>query len=440
VLTQIQLRNFKSYRSGTLHLARLTVLIGANASGKSNAIEALHLLTRIAEGERLGFISRSYQQDNGIFRGRVENLGYRGAKSFGISCITTLPGLEYAWKWQHFSIELSLGNDGDLHVTQEEITSDDSTVPLYKISSSPQGAGSDVFVTYNNFARGGKKPSIVCSSHMAIFTQLLSEIRFRPENQESRENIPKIVKNYVRWLSSILFLEPEPSTMRSYGHKTDEILKEHGENLSGVIYNICKDPEFKATVLEFIRSLPEQNIEDISFIETPRDEVMLQLTETFGGTSTIYDATILSDGTLRVLAIAAAMLSAPEQSLVVIEEIDNGVHPSRAADLLERISSIAKKRNLRVLISSHNPALLDALPDDAVPETVFCYRSPEDGSSKLVRLKDIPDYPELIAQGSVGHLMTRGLLERFVKYHPGTEQKKRKAMEWLASLNAGEES
>lgn len=428
MLTQIELRNFKSYRSGTLQLGRLTVLIGANASGKSNVIEALRLLARIAEGERLSLLGGPYKQGETIFRGGVENLGYRGSKSFGLSCVTTEP------EWKDLSINLSLGGDGDLHVTEEKITSRTSTVPLYEITSAPQGAGSDVFVTYNNFARGGKKPSIVCSSHMAIFTQLLSDIRFRPENTKSRKIIPKVAERYVQWLSSIVFLEPEPSAMRSYGHKVEKLLKEHGENLSGVIYNLCLNPDTKNSVLDFVQSLPEQDIENIDFIETPRDEVMLQLTETFGGTSTTYDASILSDGTLRVLSIAAAMLSAPEQSLVVIEEIDNGVHPSRAADLLERISNIAKNRDLRVLISSHNPALLDALPDEAIPETVFCYRSPQDGSSQLIRLEDIPDYPELIAQGSVGHLMTRGLLERFVKQHPGTEQKKKKAMEWLASL------
>lgn len=434
MLTQIKLRNFKSYRSGTLQLGRLTVLIGANASGKSNVIEALRLLGRIAEGERLSLLGGSYKQDEIIFRGGVENLGYRGSKSFGLSCVTTEP------EWKDLSIDLSLGGDGDLHVTEEKITSRTSTVPLYEITSAPQGAGSDVFVTYNNFARGGKKPSIVCSSHMAIFTQLLSDIRFRTENTKSRKIIPNVAERYVQRLSSIVFLEPEPSSMRAYGHKVDKVLKEHGENLSGVIYNLCLAPDTKRLVLDFIQSLPEQDIEDIDFIETPRDEVMLQLTETFGGTSTAYDASILSDGTLRVLSIAAAMLSAPEQSLVVIEEIDNGVHPSRAADLLKRISNIAKNRDLRVLISSHNPALLDALPDEAIPKTVFCYRSPEDGSSQLIRLQDIPDYPELIAQGSVGHLMTRGLLERFVKQHPGTEQKKKKAMEWLDSLSVIGES
>lgn len=434
MLTQVKLKNFKSYRSGTLHLARLTVLIGANASGKSNVIEALRLLARIAEGERLSFIGTPYKQDESIFRGGVESLGYRGEKSFVISCVTTEP------EWKDFSINLSIGDDGDLHVVEEKITSRTSAVPLYDIASTPQGAGSDVFVTYNNFARGGRKPSIVCTSHTAIFTQLLSDIRFRPENKKSRETIPDVAEKYVRWLSSIVFLEPEPSSMRFYGHKADKILKEHGENLSGVMYNLCLDPEVKTAVLEFIQSLPEQDIEDINFIETPRDEVMLQLTETFGGDSINYDASLLSDGTLRVLSIAAAMLSAPEQSLVVIEEIDNGVHPSRAADLLARISYIAELRNLRVLISSHNPALLDALPDEAVSETVFCYRSPEDGSSQLIRLRDIPDYPELIAQGSVGHLMTRGLLERFVKHNPGAEQKKQKAMEWLASLSSKEQA
>lgn len=86
------------------------------------------------------------------------------------------------------------------------------------------------------------------------------------------------------------------------------------------------------------------------------------------------------------------------------------------------------------LISSHNPALLDALPDDAAPHVVFCYRHPEDGSSRLVRLMDLPDYPELAARGPVGHLMTQGIIERFVKEHPGPEERKRRAHVWLNEL------
>ena len=222
--------------------------------------------------------------------------------------------------------------------------------------------------------------------------------------------------------------------MRSYAYLTDRQLDGSGHNLSGVLYNLCQKTSTKDHVLAFVRSLPEQNIDAIDFIKTPRGEVMLQLTETFGGEKTRYDATLLSDGTLRVLSIAAAILSAPEDSLVVIEEIDNGVHPSRAKHLIDDIARIAKKRRLRILISTHNPALADALPADAVPNVVLCYREPKDGDSRLARLEDIPDYPELSAQGTVGHLMSRGLIERFVKTHPGPEEKTRRALEWIEAL------
>jgi hypothetical protein len=263
---------------------------------------------------------------------------------------------------------------------------------------------------------------------------LKSSARFEAGHRKSQTIIPDITGQYESLLSDILFLDPQPFGMRDYSFKTEQRLSESGKNLSGVLFNLCDDSIEKEAVLEFIRSLPEQDIKTIDFIETPRGEVMVKLTETFGRMNAEYDATLLSDGTLRVLSIAAAVLSAARDSLVVIEEIDNGVHPSRAEQLLSSISRIAKQRELRVLISSHNPALLDALPDDAVPDVVFCYRSPEDGSSQLTRLRDIPDYPELIAQGSVGHLMTRGLIERFVKTHPGTEERRRQALEWINAL------
>ena len=192
----------------------------------------------------------------------------------------------------------------------------------------------------------------------------------------------------------------------------------------------------RAAILAFIQSLPEQDIAGLSYLDGPRGEVMVQLQETFGGTPTSYDASLLSDGTLRVLAIAAAMLSAQEGSLVVIEEIDNGVHPSRARHLLDSIRSIAERRKLRVLLSTHNPAMLDALPDVAIPDVVFCYRDPESGTSKLVRMSEIPDVPELLVQGPLGHLMTSGALERFVKTHKGSEARKQKAKAWLESLRS----
>ena len=86
------------------------------------------------------------------------------------------------------------------------------------------------------------------------------------------------------------------------------------------------------------------------------------------------------------------------------------------------------------LLSTHNPAMLDALPDKAVPDVVFCYRDTRSGDSRLVRLGSLPDAPELFIQDSLGHLMTSGALDRFVKTHPGPEARKQQARAWLAAL------
>ena len=428
MLSSVTIEKFKSYRGATtLDLAPLTALIGANASGKSNAIEALRLLSRVAAGDQLGSIRHALQEDRQM-RGSVGDLPCRGERAFSLSCRTA------TFDWNRYSITLEVRDDGDLHIADERLTGTglSSYAPLFEVVTPSTGSLGDMWVAYNNFARGGRKPQIQCSDRTAVLCQLMSSARFYGDHTKAQQEIPAATRRFHQQLSTITFLDPRPSLMRSYSFKTEQNLAESGRNLSGVLYNLCQEPANKAELIGFVQALPEQDITEIGFIETP-DHVMVTLTETFGGSSTKYDASLLSDGTLRVLAIAATILSA-SGSIVVIEEIDNGVHPSRARQLLNRVSRIAKERNLRVLISSHNPALLHALPDDAVPNVVFCYRSPEDGSSRLVRLADVPDSPELIAQGSVGHLMTRGLIERFVKEHPGAEHRKRRAHEWLSDL------
>lgn len=439
MLNAITLSNFKSYKDARLPLAPLTVLIGANASGKSNAIEAMRLLNWLAQGQKLTNLPYALQNGNRVVRGRVEDLAYQQTESFSLGCETDRD------RWKQLSMTLSRREDG-LHLSAEAIADAEGTEPLYHLKNPSEGRGTDVGVAYNNFARGGKKPLITCSDQQAIFTQLTSPATFDSRHEMSKDVIPVIAEVFERWLASMLFLDPEPARMRDYSFPADQRLHGNGANLSGILHKLWgaeaeagQEPfrTQRSEILDFIRSLPEQDVSELSFLHEPRGGVLVQLTETFGGERRNYDASLLSDGTLRVLAIAAAMLWAEKDSLVVIEEIDNGVHPSRARHLLDRIRSIAERRKLRVLLSTHNPALLDALPDSAIPEVVFCYRDPANGSSRLVRLEDVPDYPELIAQGSLGHLTTSGALERFVKQHRSGEERKAHALAWLESMRGG---
>ena len=430
MLISIRVVDFKSYRDSTLQLSPVTVLIGANASGKSNVIEALRLLSWIAQGNRLGAIRYAVYEGDAAVRGTTATLARIGSNAFTIEAkINDLT-------WNKFSISLARNDADELHIVDERITGPTSTVPLYEVIQTSGDRGSDLRVAYNNFARGGTKPQVTCTDQMAVFLQMQSSARFEAGHKSAQSQIPHACQLLQGTLGQMLFLDPQPALMRGYSFQSESRLKGDGSNISGVLYNLSEQAGVKSELVDLIRSLPEQNISDIDFIRTPRGEVMVELQETFGAQQQKFDATLLSDGTLRVLSVAAAILSAPTGTLVIVEEVDNGVHPSRARMLLESISRIAKRRSLSVLISSHNPALLDSLPDDAVPNVAFCYRDPSEGTSKIVRLQDIPDYPELIARGSVGHLMTSGLMERFVKFHPGPEAKRERAEDWLQALQA----
>ena len=235
-------------------------------------------------------------------------------------------------------------------------------------------------------------------------------------------------------LGNILFLDPVPQRMRDPSYVDDKKLRGDGVNLSSVLFSLAVDPETKSVLLDFIKDLPEQHITDIQFLQGTRNDVLFQLEETFGGVKKWRHATLLSDGTLRVLAVAAALLSAPEWSTVVMEEIDNGIHPSRARSLLAKVQQVAEKRKLAVLITSHNPALLDSLPDSAVPDVVFCYRDPAEGDSRLVRLADLPNYPELVAQGPLGRLVTQGVLDRMVKQAKTPDERRTAGLYYVEQL------
>ncbi|MEZ4340684.1 MAG: AAA family ATPase [Sandaracinaceae bacterium] len=180
-------------------------------------------------------------------------------------------------------------------------------------------------ISYNNFARGGTKPKITGNCLRPVFTQLTSEAAFGPKHTESRKQIPAAARRVAATLAGVLALDPAPRRMRGYAHRLDDDLRSDGANISAVLSSL--DARRHARALEFVRALPEQDIKAIDFVATPRDEVMVKLEESFGGTTSWHDASVLSDGTLRVLAIAAALLSVREGSVVVIEEVDNGIHP-----------------------------------------------------------------------------------------------------------------
>lgn len=430
MIEAFQLGRFKSFGDlAELPLHDLTVLVGANASGKSNAIEALRLLSWLAKGRRLGDLLAAERERALSARGTMTDWPHDGARTIALGChVAHLDGP------RTLTVNLLVGDPP--RIALEELTgAPGSSFPAYRLVARAPRGSHDCVIEYNNFAKGGKKPRIACSDQTAIFTQLTTPSRFHHGHRRAQEEIPRLAESVRALLEGILFLAPVPARMRGYAFRDDQELHGDGANLSAVLRAVCSSASAKQEVLEFVRKLPEGELTDLAFHEGPRSDVIVSVWERFGKLAPVERlAPLLSDGTLRVLAVAAALLSAPKGSLVVIEELDNGIHPSRAAALVERIRATAKRRGLRVLLTTHNPALLDAVPDESIPHVVFCYRDPADGESRLVRLSELPDYPRLVAQGPLGGLVTSGLLDRCVKSPTTPAVRKRALTELLATL------
>ncbi len=430
MLSSLIIENFKSYVKAVIPLASMTFLIGPNASGKSNALEAFRLLSWLAKGMRLDDIGRNIQNGDAHIRGRAADLFKDVTDVLTIGCHLD----DSVLGWNELQIEIGM-SDEQLVLEGEAISSSSEALPLYHVEGL-QSKHTDVLnVMYNNFKRGKNKPRIPCTNQQAIFYQLETPGRFLQKDTRAQKEIPAVTQRFREQLRNIFFLAPNPAAMRDYSFAGDNELREDGSNLSSVLAKLCKQEQMKQSLLDFIRSLPEQDITDISFISTERSDVMVRLHESFGNKEQKIDAPLLSDGTLRVLSVGAVLLSAPEKSLVVIEEVDNGIHPSRADFLVKQIQNIVSRRGLQVLISSYNPALLDAVPDTALGDVLCCYRNPENGSSRIVRLADMKRFPELVAQGSLGQLMTSNRLEKFLEDTTSEEKRKQATLSWLEQLS-----
>jgi hypothetical protein len=147
----------------------------------------------------------------------------------------------------------------------------------------------------------------------------------------------------------------------------------------------------------------------------------------------VVDARLLSDGTLRTLAILTALETAAGNSRIVIEEFDNGVHPSRVRVLTEALTDGCKRRQLKALVTTHNPATLNELSSEQVKGVVFSVWVPTSQSFDLVELCDLPRHIELMERGRLGDLVTRRIIEQYVA-PDFSETQKNAALAWLDSL------
>jgi hypothetical protein len=79
------------------------------------------------------------------------------------------------------------------------------------------------------------------------------------------------------------------------------------------------------------------------------------------------------------------------------------------------LRTLGKQRGIDVIVTTHNPALLDAAGAKMVPFITVTHRDDATGASLLTQLEDVQQLPKLMASGSLGRLSSEGRIETALK-------------------------
>jgi predicted ATPase len=417
MLKKLILENWKSFRYAELPLDPLTVLIGTNASGKSNVVEALEFLKRIAQGEN---IEAALAGDKTLpsIRGGVEWAALKPENKFILNAL--VKGEDNSTDYLYI-IEVQTLTENQIieeYIQRHNLNEDYSVSSLerftikkgdFSIKSGLKELNN--YFDFRDFALNFSYLKVAEDGDLLAGSDLYQ--RYFPLKI-------KAINCVISTLKEILILNPIPSKMRDYSRLSDN-LESDASNIAGVLAALPdeKKIEIESNISTYIKELPEGDIKKVWAEKVGRfgTDAMLYCQEEWKpGHITEIDAKNMSDGTLRFLAILTALLTRPEGSQIVIEEIDNGLHPSRAELLVKILREIGSKRNIDILLTTHNPALLDALGPEIVPFVVVAHRDSETGESKLTLLEDIDNFSKLFASYSLGNMTTKGAIERSLSH------------------------
>ena len=359
MLERLTVRGFKSLQDVTVDLPRMAVLFGPNAAGKSNLLDAIQALSRIGTertlADAVGGPIRGHPIEAFSFPsgGMIELLTMRSAR-FSVSAdVVAGTGRErYRYRCE---VEITPGS-GRLGVGDEYLSA-------LARDGSPKGTPAIEQVDDQLRVRrqsGGGKPR---------FEPLLQNYAILSDPRLGSPGFPyieRVRRELADWRT--YYLDPRvamraaqpPSDVRDIG-----LL---GDHITPFLYKLQAEhsKHFQA-VFRALRSIVP-SVEDLS-VELDKRRGTLDLLIRQGGVD--YSSRIVSEGTLRVLALCAIAVNPWGGSLLAFEEPENGVHPRRLELIAQLLLSLALEQERQVVVTTHSPLFCDAIlrgassrPDD----------------------------------------------------------------------------
>ncbi len=350
-LTRVVLRNYKSIGSCDIRLRQLTYFVGANGSGKSNFLDALHLVRDALTGS----LSNALNERGGIAEVRRRSSGH--PTNFGIRLEFVLPsGLPGRYA---FSIG-ALANGGYEVQSEECQLGQKGQGPCYKLERGEVKSTSEPTFP----AVTADRLALVALSGVAAFRPVFDA------------------------LTSMGFYNLNPKVMRELQKPQEgKLLKPVGENIASVIGhlervapgNLDTIQEYLQTVVPMVHGVERVQVGPMETIEFRQDMAGAKHPWKFLAQN-------MSDGTLRALGVLTALLQRNRDyapTLVGIEEPETALHPAASSALREALNLASK--DTQIIVTSHSP---DLLHDESIDsESIYAVAS-EGGETYIAPLDD----------------------------------------------------
>jgi predicted ATPase len=383
MITRIEVDGFKSLRGFSLELSPLTAIIGANGAGKSNLIDVLRLLSTLARTS----VTDALKAGRGAVRDQFSRTQGGAVDHIHISTDLLLGGsaadpalhaggtvqtrvrhtIEIARTAQPSGVE-------DVSVERERIETlrraDDAWIAAHPALSSMAhyDEEDDLLITLepnaSAFEAAQRRLTI---SRLRENTHSSAETD-RHSSLLSRSNpfFGQTIDDVAAELRSIRFAHLEPERLRLASDRAaGAALAADGSNLPTAFAALPPDVrvQIRADLADLVPGL--RSIE----VVPAEEELRLEIEFTDGAR---VPARVLSDGTLRLVALLTLLRSAQPGTLIAVEEPENGIYPGRLRAFVEKLVDATTPRDgalpPQVLLTTHSPAILAALRDR--PETL----------------------------------------------------------------------
>ena len=417
MITSIHLDNFKNFADETLRLGPFTVIVGANASGKSNIRDAFRFLHGIGRGYALAdIVGGKYGAGGQVewepIRGAANELARFGHESFSIA--TKLEGLNGIAGSIRHKIKVGIGDGVWVKRESLKIAHQRMIYTTHPDEPDPVRKQDDETRLQLRMEKTGRQKKYGDRAFVSRDRPALTQI---PDVRHLQRTHKDEAQAVVAALANMRFLDLMPDRMREPSYQGQTVLGDSGKNLPTVLQGICADENRKAALIEWTRELTPMDMEDFEFPVDPIGRIGLAIRETNDRVVSSYGA---SDGTLRFLAMLAALLGPDPERLYFFEEIDNGLHPARLHLLLDLIETQTAKGEIQVVSTTHSPELLTMMSDRTFAGTSVVCRL-EDTAEAIIRpVSEIPQAAKLRESQGLGRLLADGWMEDALAFTEAT--------------------